>query len=85
MFIEKERLITLRIEFYGHSGQLIKTQVNGRPEQVSETAWRMGTTFVENHEESHQTRVEVTHRSVDDKIDEDTFTERHIRTGRYLE
>jgi len=85
LIIEKERLLTWRVEFYGHGDTLLKTQVNGRPKQINDTAWRMDTAHVVNHKDTHETKVDIVSRSTESTLDDSTFSERHILTGRYIE
>lgn len=85
LFIEKERLLTWRIEFYGHGDTLLKTQANAHPVQISDTAWRMDTALVVNKKDPHETKAKTVSRQAGTTLDDSTFSERHILTGRYME
>lgn len=85
LWINKDRLCTVKIEFYDRKGKLLKTQTNTAFEQVSETAWRPNRSAMDNRAKHHKTEVEVLSRDVATELQSETFTERHITTGRYME
>ncbi len=85
LWIRKDILFTIRVEFYDRNGNLMKTQMNSEVENLQGNVWRARRSFMDNINKQHQTIVEVISRDVTTELPETAFTERHILTGRYMQ
>lgn len=85
LWIRKDILFSVKIEFYDKKGKLLKTQTNSELEELANGAWRAKRSFMDNHAKCHQTDIKVVSRDVDTKLTDDLFTARHITTGRYMQ
>jgi hypothetical protein len=85
LWIRKDLFFTIRIEFFDRRDVLVKTQVNSELGKVRGDVWRVEKSFVDNLAKQHQTEVVVVSRDTETLLPDDTFTDRNIRTGRYME
>ncbi|WP_456324290.1 outer membrane lipoprotein-sorting protein [Desulfonauticus submarinus] len=85
MWITKNDLLTLKIEFYNKRGKLIKVQTNHGFKEVQSGIFRPAKTLMNNIERKHKTLTGTKTRSVNVDLDNSVFTERYILTGKYLQ
>ena len=83
MWIEKAHFVTLKIEYYDRRDRLIKIQTNHGIKHVTGTVYRAQKTLVQHKQKNHITLTSVTKRKVNEGIDDSTFTERHILSGKH--
>ena len=84
LWIRKDILFSVRIEFYDRKDSLLKTQRNSALKSIVGEAWRADEVFVDNVAKRHQTRVAVVSRDTETELGDDVFSDRHILTGRYM-
>lgn len=84
LWIRKDIFFAVKIEFYDRKGQLLKTQTNTALEQLDQNVWRANKSFMDNYTKRHQTEISVTSRDTRTLLADEVFTDRHIRTGRYM-
>jgi len=84
LWIRKDIFYTVKIEFFDRDGILIKIQTNSALEHVKGTVWRAKHSLMDNRDNHHKTEVLVTSSDTETELSPDTFTERYIRTGRYM-
>ncbi|MBI9098052.1 MAG: outer membrane lipoprotein-sorting protein [Spirochaetaceae bacterium] len=84
LYILKEYFFTVKIEFYDKWNVLLKTQQNGLLQKIDGSRFRANKIIMINHQTDHKTIIETEDREINQKINEDIFTERYITTGRHL-
>jgi hypothetical protein len=84
LWIDTNRLVTVKIAFFDQQGHHIKTQTHHGFEKIRDDAWRAKRSLMVHHAKEHQTEIIVEARDADTELDDAFFTERHILTGRYL-
>ncbi|MDF7825756.1 outer membrane lipoprotein-sorting protein [Pontiellaceae bacterium B12227] len=84
LWIRKDILFTIKIEFFDRKGKLLKTQTNHELEQLNSNTWRANRSFMDNAAKRHQTEITVISRDTRTILSDEIFTDRHIRTGRYM-
>ncbi len=77
-YVDPERLICPRAEFYGRDGRPLKEARNSQPVTVGER-WRWDRTELRNLRTGHATVIVVKARRWDEPIPERIFTERALR------
>lgn len=85
MWIEKTNLVTLKTDFYDFRGKLQKTQTNHEFSNIGGTVWRPKKSLMRHHEKNHQTVTATTNRVINTSLDDSTFTERFIMSGKHLD
>jgi len=85
MWIEKVHYTTLKTDFYDTRNKLQKTQTNHEYVNVGGTVWRPKKTWMKHHEKNHQTVTMTTSRKINVPLDDSTFTERFILSGKHLD
>jgi len=85
MWVDQERFVTLKAEFYDRRERLIKTQTVFELENITGTVWRPKKTMMDNPSKNSQTLTMTTERKVNDPIDDEVFTERFILSGRHTQ
>jgi hypothetical protein len=85
MWIDQERFVTLKVEFYDRRRRLIKTQTVYEVGNVTGTVWRAKKTLMDNVSKSSQTLTMVTSRKVNEPMEDEVFTERFIVTGKHTQ
>lgn len=81
LWVEKERFVTHKVEYYDKRGGLQKTQTNVEWENVLGTIWRPKKTLMDNTKNNHKTVCGSTSRTINQPIDDQTFTDRFILKG----
>lgn len=85
MWIETVNLTTLKTEFYDRREKLQKVQTNYEFANVGGTVWRPKKSLMDNLEKSHKTVTATTSREINVNLDNSTFTERFITSGKHLD
>lgn len=85
MWIDQDRFVTLKVEFFDQREAHIKTQTVFEIENVTGTVWRAKKTMMDNPSKSSRTLTMVTTRKVNDPMDDEIFTERFIQNGKHTE
>ncbi len=85
MWIDQDRYVTLKAEFFDRRRRLIKTQTIFEISNVTGTVWRAKKTLMDNTSKSSQTLTMVTTRKVNNPMDDEVFTERFILTGKHTQ
>jgi len=85
MWIEKEYLYTLKVEFYDRRGRLLKIQTNHALENISGTVWRAKKTLMNHLEREHKTLTGITSREINTPVKDSIFTERFILSGKHTQ
>lgn len=84
IWITKDHYTASKVEFYDRRDKLIKTQINREWVNVTGPIWRPQKMLMENHKARHKTKVSVIKRELNQKIDDQTFTQRFILKGRHV-
>jgi len=85
MWIEKEYLYTLKVEFYDRRDRLQKVQTNYKMENVSGTVWRAKQTLMDHKQKKHKTITSITARKINVDLADSVFTERYILSGKHTQ
>jgi hypothetical protein len=85
MWIEKQYLYTLKVEFYDRRDRLQKIQTNHAMENVSGTVWRAKKTLMSHLAREHKTLTGITARQINTSVDDSVFTERYILSGKHAQ
>jgi hypothetical protein len=85
LWVDIERLVSVKVEFYDRRGKLLKTQTARGWGQEKKGQWRAAKVLMDSHRKKHKTLVGTQLRLLDGPIDDQTFTERFITSGRHLQ
>jgi len=85
MWIDKQNLTTLKADFYDRRGRLQKTQTNYDLINVKGTVWRANKSLMVHHQRKHKTLIGVKSRRINVDLDDSTFTERFILSGKHTQ
>ena len=85
MWIEKEYLYTLKVEFYDRRGRLQKIQTNHELKNVSGTIWRAKKSLMNHLMRKHKTLTGTTSRKINTSVMDSVFTERFILSGKHTQ
>jgi hypothetical protein len=83
LWIDKERFVTPKIEFYDRRDRLLKTQQSFEFQQIEGTIWRPRKVMMSNPSKSSQTLALTKAREINQPIADDVFTERFVLSGKY--
>jgi hypothetical protein len=84
-FIQKEKFIVKKTEFYNKKDELIKTLTNSDFTQKNKNQWRPNRMVMNNNKNKHKTIIMVTDYTFEiENVPEKKFTKRWIISGRYL-
>ncbi|MNG21851.1 hypothetical protein D3C84_1062650 [compost metagenome] len=81
MWIDPERLVTGRIDFYDKAGELIKRMSSSAP-QLIEKRWRMNQVEMTDFRITHKTTINYHNRKLDQGLNTQMFTVRSLERGR---
>lgn len=81
LLVEDENLVTLKVDFYDRHGDRVKTQTNYAWTNVTEKIWRPDRIVMENLKTGHKTEVRTLKRTINEEIDDSTFTNEFILKG----
>lgn len=81
LWITKDKYLTKKVEFYDRQGKLVKVQTNHDWEKVDGTVWRPKQMLMDNLKENHKTAVGVVAREINNKLENQIFTERFVLSG----
>ena len=85
LWIQKDNFVTVKIEFYDRRDTLIKIQTNHEWENLQGTLWRPKKILMDNLKASHKTVSGTVERTLNQEIDDSTFTERYILSGSHTQ
>lgn len=83
VWVRKDLLYPVKIEFYDRRGRSIKTQTNHELTHLTEDAWTARRVLMVNHQTGHSTVMGLKTIETGVEIDDSVFTERHILSGRH--
>jgi len=81
LWIAKDTLITLQVEYYDPSGKLMKTAKSFDIQPVKGQMMRANKVQMEHHINKHKTVMGTVERKVDEAVGDATFTERNVLGG----
>ncbi|WP_095147763.1 outer membrane lipoprotein-sorting protein [Pseudomonas sp. Irchel s3a18] len=81
LWIDPERLVTGRIDFYDKAGELIKRMSSSAP-QLIEKRWRMNQVEMTDFRITHKTTINYHNRKLDQGLNTQMFTVRSLERGR---
>jgi hypothetical protein len=85
MYVLQGYYFTIKVEFFDRHGSLVKTQQNGLLKKINDQRFRANKVIMVNHGTGHKTVLKIVDREIDQGLDSDIFTERHITSGRHLQ
>lgn len=85
VYIRKDILFAVKIDFYDPRGELIKTQTAHDLEKLSGNAWTAKKTLIVNHKTEQKTLLGVKNQRLNAVLDDSLFTESFILSGKYLQ
>jgi len=85
MWIDKQNLFTLKVEFYDRRERLQKIQTNHVLENISGTVWRAKKTLMNHLSRKHKTLTGITSRKINTPVKDSVFTERFILSGKHTQ
>ncbi len=85
VYVRKDILFTVKIEFYDHRGRLLKTQTNHDLERLDGDAWTAKKALFVRHKINQKTLMGVKNRRADIILDDSVFTEGFILSGKHLQ
>jgi outer membrane lipoprotein-sorting protein len=81
LWITKDTLVTLQVEYYDQNGKLMKTAKSYDIKEAKGQMMRANKVLMDHHQNKHQTVMGTLERKVDEPIDDATFTERYVLGG----
>lgn len=84
LWVRKDILLTMKIEFYNKRDKLVKTQTQLEVEKVQGEAYRAKKVVMDHHQNEHKTMIMVAKRELEPKLSEAIFTERAVLKGEAL-
>ena len=84
VWIRKDIVFTVKIEFYDRRDRLLKTQTNHDLINIEGTIWMAKKSLMSNHKKRHKTLMGVKDRKINIFIDDTVFTERFILSGKHI-
>lgn len=82
MWIDRERFLRIKGEYYDKKGTLLKTLETSEYEELGGGLWRTNRLVMKNVQKNHQTELVFTVREVNTDMDAGLFTERYLKRGR---
>jgi hypothetical protein len=84
VFIRKDILFAVKVDFYDQQGDLIKTQTAHDLEKLAGNAWTAKKVLITNHKKNQKTLLGVKNQRTDMVLDDAVFTEQFLLSGKYL-
>lgn len=84
LWIRQDIVFTIQIEYFDRKGRLLKRQKNTELTNIRGDIWRAQRSFMDNTAKNHQTIAQVVQRDIDAEIPDEMFSERSLRSGRYM-
>ncbi len=84
VFVRKDILFTVKIDFYNRRGKLLKTQTSHDLEKLEGNAWTAKKTLITRLKKNHRTLMGIKNRKTDIVLENAVFTENFILSGKYL-
>lgn len=85
IWVAQDTFISMKIEFFGKRGALIKRQIGRDFVNIKGTVWRPKKTLMDNIKRKHKTLMGVQTRTIDESLDDSLFTERIILSGKHIQ
>jgi hypothetical protein len=85
VFVRKDILFTVKVDFYNQRGKLFKTQTSHDLEKLDGEAWTAKKTLIIRHKKNHKTLMGTKNRKADIVLKDAIFTENFILSGKYLQ
>ena len=85
VFVRKDILFAVKIDFYNRRGKLLKTQTNHDLEELDGDAWTAKKALIIRHKKNHKTLMGIKNRKTDIVLEDSTFTEGFVLSGKYLQ
>lgn len=85
VYVRKDILFAVKVDFYDPKGELIKTQTAHDLEKLSGNAWTAKKTLIVNHKTEQKTMLGVKNQRLNAVLDDTLFTEQFILSGKYLQ
>lgn len=85
VYIRKDILFAVKIDFYDQRGELLKTQTAHDLEKLAGNAWTAKKTLIVHHKRDQKTLLGVKNQRSDIVLDDGVFTEQFILSGKYLQ
>jgi hypothetical protein len=85
VYVRKDILFAVKINFYDPKGELLKTQTAHDLEKLAGNAWTAKKTLVANHKTGQKTLLGVKNQRSDAALDDSLFTENFILSGKYMQ
>jgi outer membrane lipoprotein-sorting protein len=84
VWVRKDIVFTVKIEFYDRRDRLLKTQTNHDLINIEGSIWMAKKSLMSNHKKRHKTLMGVKDRKINIFIDDTVFTERFILSGKHI-
>lgn len=84
VYVRKDILFTVKMDFYDQRGTLLKTQTAHDLERRAGDAWTAKKILIVNHDRHRRTLMGVKNQSSEIVLDESVFNEKFILSGKYL-
>lgn len=85
LWVDKQRFVTPKIEFYGRRERLLKTQESFEFEHIAGTIWRPEKIMMNNPSKSSQTLALTKLRKINQPIADTVFTERFVLNEKFTD
>jgi len=85
VYVRKDILFAVKIDFYDQKGDLLKTQTAHDLEKLAGNAWTAKKTLIVHHKRDQKTLLGMKNRRSDPVLDDSLFTENFILSGKYLQ
>jgi hypothetical protein len=85
VYIRKDILFAVKVDFYDQRGELIKTQTAHDLEKLAGNAWTAKKTLIVHHKRDQKTLLGIKNQRSDAVLDDSLFTENFILSGKYLQ
>jgi hypothetical protein len=85
VFVRKDILFAIKVDFYNQRGTLFKTQTSHDLEKLEGDAWTAKKTLIIRHKKNHKTLMGIKNRKADIVLTDAVFTENFILSGKYLQ
>jgi len=85
VYVRKDILFTVKIDFYDKRGRLLKTETNHDLEKLDGDAWTAKKVLIIRHKKNHKTLMGVKNQRSDTILSDALFSENFILSGKYLQ
>jgi hypothetical protein len=81
MWVQKDTLVSLKVEYYDQTGKLMKTGTSFDIQPAKGDLMRAGKVLMDHHLNKHKTVMGTVERKINEPIDDSLFTERSVLSG----